>query len=389
MDSHSAIEDQAAAFLAQRDSGDWTTEQQAQLDQWLADSIARRVAYLRLETVWEEARRLKAVCAGLPVGIVPAPGTWQHSPFFGREAGVVSSRLLPGSFDTIQDLTPHPHCEDELSTAARSVSTVADENYSPSRRSRLQTLSIVAMLMVAGVAGSYWFTSERWSGDRYTTPIGGFSSVPLRDGSRIMLNTATQVRIELTAQERGIQLDHGEAFFQVAHDTIRPFVVHVGRKRVIAVGTQFSVRRNGDDIRVVVTEGKVRVESEGRSPQSVASLSLRTDQRRLGEAFVTPGEIASAGDEGIVVEDRGLPAVQDDLSWRLGYLTFHDTSLQDAIAEFNRYNAHQIKIDDPQISLVRISGTFRALNYDAFVRILDDGFGIHARTIENLTTLTR
>jgi len=365
MESHREIEDHAAALLARRDSGDWSAVEQAQLDRWLKESSAHRVAFLRLEAAWEAARRLKAVGAGLPAATVPPPGQWQRSPFFASEPGVTE----PGGHSTSRPEAPQP-------------------TY-PRRSGRWRYFAIAATVLLATAGGLYWLASDRWAGDRYTTPVGGLASVPLRDGSRITLNTATQLRVELTPRERHIRLVAGEAFFQVAHDAQRPFVVQVGHKRVIAVGTQFSVRRTGDDIRVVVTEGKVRVESEAEPAQRSVSRPQPTGQPGPGEVFVTPGGIASAGDEGIVVEQRGLPAAQESLSWRQGYLTFHETSLADAAAEFNRYNVHQIRIDDPSVAAIRISGTFRALNYEAFVRVLDDGFSIHAKTTEDLTILTR
>jgi len=388
MDSHNQFEDQAAAYLAQRDSGDWTSADQAQLDQWLTESVAHRVAFLRLEGVWEEARRLKAACAGLPAGVVPPPGEWQHSPFFERDSRAVIAQALDDP-DIVSEPTLRARWGEELSTAAKWVSIPSDVSRT-SRAVHTRAFAVAATVLLAVAGGLYWLAADRWAGDRYTTPIGGFASVPLRDGSHITLNTATQVRVELTPEERHIRLDAGEAFFQVAHDANRPFVVQVGHKRVIAVGTQFSVRRTGDDIRVIVTEGKVRVESDQAPLRPRASRQpQQMDQHGLGEVFVTPGGIASAGDEGIVVEDRGLPAVQEDLSWRQGYLTFHDTLLVDAVAEFNRYNAHKIRIDDPSIASIRISGTFRALNYEAFVRVLDDGFAIHAIATDESTTLTR
>jgi len=392
MESHKEMEDHAAALLARRDSGDWSNADQLQLDCWLKESSAHRVAFLRLEAVWETARRLKAVGAGLPAGAVPPPGEWQRPPFFDCGSGLAESgaHSVPVSVGIAAPSRLHEGLalapvDIEVSKFPEAPQETHRHRY---RRERWHYFGIAATLLLAAVGGLYWLASDRWTGDRYTTPVGGFASVPLRDGSLVTLNTGTQLRVEMTPRERHIRLDAGEAFFQVAHDVHRPFVVQVGHKRVIAVGTQFSVRRKDNDIRVVVTEGKVRVDS----PAEPAQRSIRpqpTDQPGPGEVFVTPGEIASAGDEGIVVEQRGLPAAQEDLSWRQGYLTFHETSLAEAVAEFNRYNAHQIRIDDPSIASIRISGTFRALNYQAFVRVLDDGFAIHARTADDSTTLTR
>jgi transmembrane sensor len=108
-----------------------------------------------------------------------------------------------------------------------------------------------------------------------------------------------------------------------------------------------------------------------------------------GEAFLTPGNVASVGDDGIVIEQRPLTEAQDDVSWRQGYLTFHDTSLADAVAEFNRYNTHQVVIEDPAVAEIRISGSFRVRNYEAFTRVLEDGFALHARRSDDTTMLIR
>jgi transmembrane sensor len=379
MDTHKEIEDQAAAFLAQRDSGDWTDCHQAQLEQWLAQSTARRVGFLRLEAVWDEARRLKALSAGLAPGVVPAPGEWRHTPFFD------SKPALPAG---------------EASTApSLSLSTTLARKKPAGRTLKFAAIAANVMLAIGIVTYFTWNPS----GDRYSTPIGGIASVPLQDGSNITLNTATEVHVALTPEERHIRLDDGEAFFEVAHDAKRPFVVQAGDKRVIAVGTKFSVRRNGDEIRVVVTEGKVRVESRSAeavvppnspataldSQGAVGAVGGVSRDGGSGEVFLTPGSVASAGDAGIVVEQKPIAEVEDDLTWRQGYLTFHDISLADAIAEFNRYNVHKISIQDPTVAAIRISGSFRASNSAAFVRVLGDGFAIHAASAGGTTTLTR
>jgi hypothetical protein len=118
-----------------------------------------------------------------------------------------------------------------------------------------------ATVLLSVVAVGYIVFSQ--PGERYSTPVGGMASLPLQDGSHVTLNTASRVRVELTAGERRIDLDQGEAFFEVAKDKNRPFVVRAGDKRVIAVGTKFSVLREDSDVRVVVTEGTVRVETIG------------------------------------------------------------------------------------------------------------------------------
>jgi len=357
MESHRQLEDLAAAFLAKRDSGDWADEDQAGLTRWIEASTANRVAFLRLEAVWEEARRLKALGAGVQPGTVPPPGGWQHSPFFDSRAAAVTS---------------------PPSRAFLEAARAAPESPAPGRAWRILAAAAASIVLAVGIAATYFMHAR--GGVRYSTPIGEVASVPLQDGSNMTLNTSSRVRVDLSREERRINLERGEAFFVVAKDPKRPFVVEAGTKRVVAVGTQFSVRRDRNDIRVVVTEGTVRVE---------ALRSAALPEAELSGTALTAGTIAHASDGDVLVQKTSLPQAEEVLSWRLGYLTFRDTNLTDAVEEFNRYNTHRIAIADPQVASIRISGTFRPTNYEAFVRLLEEGFSIHARNTEEEITLTK
>ena len=375
MESHKSIEDQAAAFLAQRDSGAWTDADQANLARWIEASTAHRVALLRLEASWDDARRLRALSAGLPPGTLPAPGQWRHTPFFDERPRQDSSH------------TPtHPTPAHELSEGERTVSTLPSEEPRV-RNTRRGLWALAASLLLSLGIGAYFLISQR--GDEFSTRIGQVASIPLRDGSSVMLNTASKVRVDLTARERRVDLERGEAFFEVAKDPARPFVVEAGSKRVIAVGTKFSVRRSADDVKIAVTEGKVRVED------TATALRVRSDgaagdaprEDGSAEVFLSAGTIARAAEGDVLVQNTSIPVVEEALSWRRGYLTFHETSLLDAVEEFNRYNAHKIRVEDPKIAAIRISGTFRPTNYEAFVRLLKDGFSIHAKEADDQTTV--
>src|SRR5882762_6142527 len=93
MEPSDQIEKRAAKWLAERDSGDWTPNDQAALDQWLGESSANTVAYIRLEAAWKRADRLKALGAGLTKGKVPTLEEFNRSPFFDdREEGSPSPR---------------------------------------------------------------------------------------------------------------------------------------------------------------------------------------------------------------------------------------------------------------------------------------------------------
>jgi transmembrane sensor len=322
MASSIEIEEIAATWLTRRDQGPWTEADQLEFTQWLDASTGHRVAFLRLQSAWQRADRLKALGAGVQPGTVPAPGEWGTTRFSGGRPPMAPSRT---------------------------------RFHGPFR-------AIAASLFVAltlGVASWYLWPT----GPTYRTPVGGLAAVPLPDGSRATLNTDSEIRVAVTEARRQIDLEEGEAFFEVAKDPNRPFVVVAGDTRVTAVGTKFSVRRLREDVQVVVTEGKVRVERAAASDHAPAL--------QLGA-----GRVARVGAAGTLVEDKPLPEAEEILSWRSGYVVFKNTTLADAVAEFNRYNDKKLVIEDAAVAGIRIGGNFRSTNAEAFVRLLQEGFPI-------------
>lgn len=161
-----------------------------------------------------------------------------------------------------------------------------------------------------------------------------------------------------------VPLAQGEAFFEVAKDPNRPFVVEAGEQRFIAVGTKFSVRRDSGSNRLIVTEGRVRIEAK---PTLISRESAQATE-------VSAGGVARSGGAGILVQEKPVAEAEVMLSWRSGYLVFEQTPLADAVAEFNRYNETKIVIDDAVVAGILIGGNFRSTNVEAFVRLLEDGF---------------
>jgi transmembrane sensor len=324
------INAQAAEWLARRDAPDWSDADRVQLERWMQASFRHRVAYLRLELVWKKTGRLKALGAGYASGEIPPPGQWHRSPF---------AETLD-----VTKATPAAHKD--------------------SGRRRGTNRSWRRPMLLAGVlsallACAMWYAAPH--GSKYQTPIGAVETVAISDGSHVTLNTDTEIRVALGEGERRIQLDRGEAYFEVAKDAHRPFVVRAGTVSVTAVGTQFSVRRQGLDTLVVVTEGVVRVQGYG------AASSAKPQA-------VTAGQSARVTEAGVLVQDEPAPKMEEQLSWRTGLLVFRDTRLEHAVAEFNRYNARKILIADPALKDLRVAGSFKATSTDAFVHLLEQGF---------------
>lgn len=380
------IEATASAWLIRRDSGTWTEADQARFQQWLNASTLHRVAFLRLELVWEDAARLQVLGAGIRTDQAPARGRWNLTPFFDSRAPNCPLPPRAGT-ESLEHAPVHLSPDDDAPTGpgepVRSDGTTATL-----RSPHWRALAVAAVFLLALGIGAYVALPPE--GERYTTPIGGLESVPMIDGSRVTLNTDSQIQVALTGSERRVDLKRGEAFFEVSKDPRRPFVVRVGSKRVIAVGTKFSVRRDTNDIEVIVTEGKVRVEDMA-APLHAKSQPMGGDISPGGSAIdllLTPGSIARASDGGLLVQRKSLPEAEEQLSWRTGVLVFRDQRLGEAIAEFNRYNVRKIILEDPSIAELKIEGNFRATNVEAFVRLLESAFPIRASEQQDQIILT-
>ena len=332
MKGHRQIEHDAAAWLARRDGGAWSENDAAALDAWLGDATANRIAFLRLEAAWKESDRLQVLVAGRAHGAA-VPGQW-----------------------------PRAVRDEDLAAIAPPLRRASWRARSRSRG--WIAAAAVACLAVALVVG--WHRYDPVEAVAYRTVVGALQTVTLADGSNTTLSSDTAIEVALSRRERHIELKRGEAYFEVAKDADRPFAVDVGGRRVVAVGTRFAVRRDGDDVRVVVTEGTVRLESEP------------IDGNRQPVTLLPAGSVALANRNGVMVRAGSVADAEQVVDWRRGYLVFRDTPLATAAAEFNRYNTRPIVIADSAAATQRIGGSFRWSNADVFVNLVEQAVPVKA-----------
>jgi len=199
----------------------------------------------------------------------------------------------------------------------------------------------------------------------------------LSDGSRVQLKDGSNVVVNFTPTERRVRLTGGEAQFNVYKDPARPFYVEVAGIQVRAVGTAFNVKLDDSSVEVLVTEGKVKVLSQSHLN---ADNKILVPMLAAGEkAVVQLANLTNAPHP--VVTPLTQDEVSRQLDWQAPRLNFHETTLADAVAEFNRLNVHrQIVIADPSINTIKIGGTFRSDNIEGFVRLLNTTLGIKADT---------
>lgn len=290
------IDADAAEWATRLDAGTLDPDHQQQLDQWLAADSRRLGALVRARAQWLDLDRLGALAAGQP----------------------------------------------KLSDAALPVLW--------NRR-----MMLAASLAGASAVGIGWF-ALRPGTERYRTEVGEIRRIALPDGSALVLNTDSEVRIDFEATRRNVHLLRGESLFEVAPDAMRPFIVLTESVRVRAVGTVFAVRLRGDEVNVTVSEGLVelgRTSEEAASPPQHIAANQQTVVVRA-----EPGRVEELAPE--VVERR--------LAWLDGRVAFNGEPLREAVAEINRHSRRTVIIDDAALGARPIVGVFRATDTQAFCR---------------------
>ncbi len=201
----------------------------------------------------------------------------------------------------------------------------------------------------------------------------------LEDGSTIKLNEDAVVTVLYTPSERRVRLEEGEAFFIVAKDPQRPFVVEVQGVDVSAIGTAFNVRMDQGAFEVLVAEGVVQVTSptmlsngEGDSEFRLEPL-LEANQR----AIISYSQAPSVPQVAILTKAE----IQRVLAWQHGAMTFAGKPLAEIIDELNRLNDTQLTIVDPDLASERFTGTFLSSNVEGFVSVLKNGYGVEAKML--------
>lgn len=201
----------------------------------------------------------------------------------------------------------------------------------------------------------------------YSTAVGEQKSFTLADGSVVTLNAVSRLEVKYSPEYRDIQLQSGEALFDVAKNPHRPFRVLTADSVIQAVGTRFNVRHRQDDTTVTVLEGRVKVAAAATPPAAGAEVRAPS-----GSASWTPvgaGESAKLAGQGVI--DVASVDASLNTAWRERRLVFASRPLDEVVAEFNLYNPTPLIVRDPALHQVRISGAFYANDPNSFAMFLE------------------
>ncbi len=309
--------DAAAGWLALERSGEMSAADRAELDGWLAADPANAGAYRAAREAWAASGSARA----------------------------------------------HP---DVLALREEAVTTAARH-----RRWRIGPLPAAASLLAAVVLAGAVATTASWDGVRLLfgpieqqlrTSVGQRTTITLPDGSILTLDTDTVLRTVESRRERRVELTRGQAFFKVAKDPDRPFVVVAGDRTVTAVGTEFGVRLDKGRFELTMVEGVVKVEAP-MAPKPGAAPKLQSASLPAGAQLV-----AVANREWTI---RPVDA-EKETGWTRGLLIYEATPLEQVAEELNRYSERKIVIEDPVVANRLVNGTFRANDIEGAVIALEN-----------------
>ncbi len=296
-------QEQALDWFSREQLGELTLQEQRERDAWLAQDPANEREYRSLQQVWQVADHL-------PMdemrAIMDRPA--QEAPNFVRRRWVMGTGVT-----------------------------------------------------LATVAAGAWFSRPIWAEtpvftQRLMTARGERRRLELPDGSRLDLNTDTEVSIAFYESRRSVELLRGEALFAVQSDKNRPFSVEAGEAQVLVTGTQFNVRRETESVIVAVREGSVQ-------------LSTGPWWRRE-QTMLSAGQVSSAVKSSVL--PLGQERVEAITAWQEGRIVFRDVPLATVAQELSRYLDHPLRVADAHVAKLRISGTLSIEEPAAALDILPD-----------------
>jgi transmembrane sensor len=220
---------------------------------------------------------------------------------------------------------------------------------------------VAGMVIAVGV-----FVAMESKPSTYETAVGQVRTVTLDDGTVVTLGADSGVKVAFSHDQRHVSLVRGDAFFSVARDTTRPFVVAAGATLVRVVGTKFDVHRGAQEVKVVVVEGTVEVSNpEDPLPRQVVSAAAqgsKVETIRAGEQIVA----TRTGS----LERASVTTPEQTAAWRAGRLDYNGVSLREVVADANRYYSPGVTLESDELGDLQVTTSFRTTQIEQMVDTL-------------------
>jgi len=318
------IGDEAARWHALVHSGEADSDTIERFQQWLRANEQHRDAYALFEQIYRDLDYV-----ALAANPVTPEVTTKPEP-------------QPSLLDWLRDLFGRPTFTGGMVTAA---------------------IALVAALFLVPLT----FDGSTPSPQQYSTQIAQIGSVDLEDGTRVTLGPATRLETEISGDIRKVTLLEGEAFFDVAHDTSRPFFVVADGTLVRVVGTRFNVKIADGDVRVAVVEGKVEVIKPDDVVKAIVIAARETQQPRI----LTAGETIEIDEAiGTLPSPRVLRSTEAG-TWRSGLMAYEDATLDEIVADLSRYRDAPVRVASGEVGALRSTLAFDAGKIDQFIEVIE------------------
>jgi transmembrane sensor len=223
-----------------------------------------------------------------------------------------------------------------------------------------------ALLVVGIIACLGYFERPSLYGAKnvIATHVGETQAVALDDGTRMVLDTGSRVKVTFSAAARDIELLEGQAHFEVTHDANRPFRVHTKTVEVVAVGTAFDIAALPAGTTVTLIEGRVKVGAISGTAEAGPRVEMST-----------PGEQWGVDSAGQLLDEKEVK-IADVTAWQRGHVVIDDAPLTEAVATLNRYSNTHIVVRDLSLQTRHVSGAFRIGDVETEAVVLERYFGL-------------
>jgi len=289
--SSGSVHEQAVSWVTRLHSGDCTDQERRDFEAWLAQSEAHRAAHREVEAFWNGLSRIEPLAA--------------------------------------------PQL-----AAARAYLRETRQSRRALSKKRLAGVLSVALITGFSPLGWSWLST-----DTYRTAKGESAGIQLSDGSRIDLNTDTELSVQYSWTARSVKLERGEALFSVVHNPEKPFEVIAAGGRIQDIGTRFNIYRQADRVSVTVLEGEVSVAAK----QNAATQNLIPGQQISYDSTGQTSAIAYA--------DMTVAT-----AWQKGQLVFKGRPLNKVLEQLGRYHDASLQVPDARLQSLKVSGVFPTNN---------------------------
>ncbi|HEY8097542.1 MAG TPA: FecR family protein [Methylobacter sp.] len=289
--SSGSVHEQATFWVTRLHSGDCTDRERRDFEVWLSQSEVHRIAHREVAAFWE----------GL-------------------------SRIEPLAVPQL--------------AAARAYLRETRQSRRALSKKRLAGILSIALITGFSPLGWSWLSTNV-----YRTAKGESTSIQLSDGSRINLNTDTELSVQYSWTARSVKLERGEALFSVVHNPEKPFEVIAAGGRIQDIGTRFNIYRQADRVSVTVLEGEVSVAAK----QNATAQTLIPGQQI---SYDSTGQTSA-----ISYADMTIAT-----AWQKGQLVFKGQPLNRVLEQLGRYHDASLQVPDSRLQSLKVSGVFPTNN---------------------------